>query len=116
MIRRRLLLALALVAGLASSALAAGWQTVYLDTGNEATARALADQLGADLPPDAYSAGDENYVFLAYAILAGHDDLGWGFAVLARFNTDRPEGLAAYNAVLATPYVRTPANPSNVFQ
>jgi len=35
--------------------------------------------------------------------------------VCARFNTDRPEGLAAYNAVLATPYVKTPAHPSNLW-
>lgn len=90
-----------------------GWQTVYLDTGDEATARALAAQLGSDLQPGDFSAGDENYCFLAYTPLADHDDVTWSFAVLARFNTDMPEGLTAYDAVLATPYVKTPTNPSN---
>lgn len=101
-----------------------GWQTVYLDTGDEATARALAAQLGADLPPSAVEAGDENYCFTAYTQwdrwpgTDGPSDAGQatsGFWVLARFNTDRPEGAAAYAAVLATPYVRTPASPSNVW-
>lgn len=92
-----------------------GWQTVYLDTVTEANARDLATQLGSDLQPGAVSAGDENYCFLAYLALAGHDDLTWSFPVLARFNTDRPEGLTACNAVLATSYVKTPANPSNVW-
>jgi hypothetical protein len=92
-----------------------GWQTVYLDTGSEAAARDLAAQLGSDLQPGQLSSGDENYCFLAYTPLTGHDDVTWSFAVLARFNTDRPEGLAACNAVLATPYVRTPANPSNIW-
>jgi hypothetical protein len=92
-----------------------GWQTVYLDTGTEANARALAATLGSDLQAGAYASGDENYCFTAYTPLAGHDDTGWGFAVLARFNTDRPEGVAAWNAVQATSYVRAPANPSNVF-
>jgi hypothetical protein len=100
-----------------------GWQTVYLDTGDEATARALATSLGAELPPHEYTAGDENYTFLSYTQWErwpgtnGRDDAGAaaGFWVLARFNTDRPEGLAAYNAVMATPYVRTPVNPSNVW-
>ena len=91
------------------------WQTVYLDTGNEANARTLAAQLGSDLQPGGFSAGDENYCFLAYTPLTGHDDATWSFAVLSRFNTDRPEGLAACNSVLATSYVRTPANPSNVW-
>ncbi len=92
-----------------------GWQTLHLDTGSEAAARDLAIQLGSDLQPGTYSAGDGNYCFLAYIPLAGHDDATWSFAILARFNTDRPEGLAACNAVLATSYVRTPANPSNVW-
>jgi hypothetical protein len=92
-----------------------GWQTVYLDTGTEANARALAAQLGCDLQPGELSAGDENYCFLAYAPLAGYDDAAWSYAVLARFNTDRPEGLAACDAVLATPYVKAPANPSNAW-
>ena len=92
-----------------------GWQTVYLDTGNEANARDLAAQLGSDLQPGEVSAGDENYCFLAYSALTGHDDAIWSFPVLARFNTDRPEGLAACNAVLATPFVKAPANPSNVW-
>lgn len=92
-----------------------GWQTVYLDAVNETSARALAAQLGADLLPGAFSDGDENYCFLAYTPLAGHDDATWSYAVLARFNTDLPEGLAAYNAVMATPYVKTPSNPSNVW-
>ena len=92
-----------------------GWQTVYLDTVNETNARALAAQLGSDLQPGQFSAGDANYCFVAYMPLAGHDDATWSYAVLTRFNTDRPEGLAAYNAVLATPYVKTPANPSNVW-
>jgi hypothetical protein len=89
-----------------------GWRTVYLDTGDEAAARELAAQLGCDLQPDSYSAGDENYCFLAYTQwdrwpgTNGEGDAGQqaaGFWVLARFNTDRPEGLAAYNAVMATP-------------
>ena len=84
-------------------------------SGKSTTARALAAELGADLQPGGYSAGDENYCFLAYTVLAGHDDSAWSFAVLARFNTDRPEGLAACTAVSATSYVRTPANPSNVW-
>jgi hypothetical protein len=113
---RRLFLAIAIVLGITTDAWASGWQTVYLDTGDEATARAFAAQLGADLPAGAYSAGDDNFTFLAYAPLPGHDDAGWSFAVLARFNTDRAAGLAAYTAVLASPYVRTPANASNVFQ
>jgi hypothetical protein len=101
-----------------------GWQTVYLDTGDEPTARALALSLGSELPEGEYSAGDENYAFTAYTQwnrwpgTNGRDDEGEaeaGFYVLARFNTDRAEGLAAYNAVLATPYVVTPANPSNVW-
>ncbi len=92
-----------------------GWQTVYLDTINEANARALASQLGSDLQSGQFAAGDENYCFLAYTPLAGHDDATWSYAVLARFNADRPEGLAAYTAELATPYVKTPANPSNVW-
>ena len=92
-----------------------GWQTVYLDTGNETDARTLAAQRGSDLPPGALSDGDDSYCFLAYVPLAGHDDATWSFAVLARFNTDRPEGLAACTAVLATSYVRTPANPSNIW-
>lgn len=92
-----------------------GWQTVYLDAGDEASARDLVAQLGSDLKPGELSSGDENYCFLAYTPLAGHDDATWSFAVLSRFNTDRAEGLAARNAVLATPYVRTPANPSNVW-
>jgi hypothetical protein len=92
-----------------------GWRTVYLDTGSEAAARGLAIQLGSDLQPGACSAGDGNYCFLAYTPLAGHDDATWSFAVLARFNTDRPEGLAARSAVLATSYVRAPASPSNVW-
>lgn len=101
-----------------------GWQTVYLDTGDEATARALAAQLGFSLQPGFYSAGHENYSFLAYVQwdrwpgTNGEDDAGVmasGFWVLASFNTDRPEGRAACNAVLATSYVRTPANPSNVW-
>jgi hypothetical protein len=113
---RRQFVALVIAVGVIRPARAAGWQTVYLDTGTEANARALAAGLGSDLQPGAFSAGDENYTFLAYTPLAGHDDATWSFAVLARFNTDRPEGMGAYNAVLATPYVRTPANPSNVFQ
>lgn len=92
-----------------------GWQTVYLDTVDEANARALAAQLGSDLQPGQFGAGDENYCFLAYTPLAGHDDAAWSFAVLARFNTDRPEGLTACNAALATPYVRAPANRSNLW-
>ena len=92
-----------------------GWRTVYLDTVNEANARALAAQLGCDLQPGQFAAGDENYCFLAYTPVAGHDDAAWSFAVLSRFNTDRLEGLATCNAVLATSYVRTPANPSNVW-
>lgn len=101
-----------------------GWQTVYLDTGDEATARALAAQLGSDLEPDAFAAGNQNYCFTAYTQwdrwpgADGKDDQGLaaaGFWVLARFNTDRPAGLGAYNSVLATPYVRAPANPSNVW-
>src|SRR5690242_7822213 len=104
MMRRRLFLSLATATALAAafasqaSAQVTGWQTVYLDTGTEAAARTLAGQLGADLPAGAYSAGDENYTFLAYTPLAGHDDAGWSFAVLARFNTDTAAGLAAYNA------------------
>lgn len=117
MIRRLALLFVSVVAlNAVAFAQATGWRTVYLDTGTEAIARALAAQLGADLPPDQTSAGDENYTFLAYKPLPGHDDASWSFAVLARFNTDREEGSVAYTAVLATPYVRTPANPSNVFQ
>lgn len=92
-----------------------GWRTLYLDTGTEAAARDLATELGSDLQPGTYGAGDENYCFLAYAPLPGHDDATWSFAVLSRFNTDRPEGLAACNAVLATSYVRTPVNPSNAW-
>jgi hypothetical protein len=92
-----------------------GWQTVYLDTVTEANARALATQLGSDLQPGQVSTGDENYSFLAYTPLIGHDDATWSYAVLARFNTDRPDGLAAYNAVLATSYVGTPVNPSNIW-
>ncbi|MGE5149752.1 MAG: hypothetical protein ACM3II_06480 [Rhodospirillaceae bacterium] len=92
-----------------------GWQTVYLDTVNETNARDLAAQLGSGLQPGQISAGDENYCFLAYSALAGHDDVTWSFPVLARFNTDLPAGLAACNAVLATSYVRAPANPSNVW-
>ena len=92
-----------------------GWQTVYLDTVNETNACALAAQLGSNLQPGQFGASDENYCFLAYTPLTDHDDATWSFAVLARFNADRPEGLAAYNAVLATPYVKTPANPSNLW-
>jgi hypothetical protein len=96
-----------------------GWRTVYLDTGTEAAARSLAMALGSDLEPGQYSTGDENYVFLggpAYGpLLADHDDAAWAYPVLSRFNTDRPEGLAAYNAMLATAYVKTPSNPSNVW-
>jgi hypothetical protein len=101
-----------------------GWQTVYLDTGDEATARVLALSLGSELEPGEYSAGSENYCFTAYTQwnrwpgTNGKDDPGEavpGFYVLARFNCDRPEGLVAYNAVMATPYVVTPANPSNVW-
>src|SRR6476661_3885135 len=101
-----------------------GWQTVYLNTGDEATARGLASQLGSDLLPGAYSAGDENYCFLAYTQwdrwpgTNGKDDTGQaaaGFWVLARFNTDRPQGLQAYNSVAAMPYVVTTASPSNVW-
>jgi hypothetical protein len=92
-----------------------GWQTIYLDTGDEPTARALAAQLGSSLQAGSYSAGDENYSFLSYTPTNGNDDMGWSFAVLSRFNIDRPEGLAAYNAVMATSYVRVPANPSNVW-
>jgi hypothetical protein len=92
-----------------------GWQTVYLDTGTEANARTLAAQLGSNLQPGAFSAGDQNYTFVAYTPIAGNDDAAWSFAVLARFNTDRPEGLAARTAVQATAYVRTPANPSNIW-
>jgi hypothetical protein len=101
-----------------------GWQTVYLDTGTEATARALAAQLGSALEDGEFSAGDGNYCFLAYTQwdrwpgTNGPGDAGQmaaGFWVLARFNTDRPEGLGAYNAVLATAFVKTPTNPSNVW-
>ena len=95
-----------------------GWQTVYLDTVNEANARALAAQLDSDLQPGQFSAGDENYCFLAYAPITttpGYDDATWGYAVLARFNTDMTEGLSALIAVQSTPYVRTPTNPSNVW-
>lgn len=101
-----------------------GWQTVYLDTANEANARALAAQLGSNLQPGQFSAGDGNYTFLAYAQwdrwpgTNGPTDAGQataGYWVLARFNTDLPAGLTAYTAVLATPYVKTPANPSNVW-
>lgn len=92
-----------------------GWQTVYLDTVNEANARALAAQLGSNLQPGQFSAGDQNYTFLAYAPITGKDDATWGYPVLARFNTDFPAGLGAYNAVLASPYVKMPANPSNVW-
>ena len=92
-----------------------GWRTLYLDTGSEAAARDLAVELGSDLQPGTYGAGDENYCFLAYSPLPGHDDVTWSFAVLLRFNTDRPQGLAACNAALATSYVRTPADPSNVW-
>lgn len=101
-----------------------GWQTVYLDTDNEATARALALQLGSELQPGEYSAGTENYCFTAYTQwnrwpgTNGRDDAGEaaeGFYVLARFNCDRLEGLDAYNAVAATPYVVTLSNPSNVW-
>ena len=92
-----------------------GWRTLYLDTGTEAAACDLAVELGSDLQPGTYGAGDENYCFLAYTPLTGHDDATWSFAVLSRFNTDRPEGLTACNAVLATSYVRTPENPSNVW-
>lgn len=92
-----------------------GWRTVYLDTGTEAAARDLAAELGSDLQPDTYGVGDENYCFLAYTPLVGHDDETWSFAVLSRFNMDQPEGLAACNAVLATSYVKTPADPSNVW-
>lgn len=93
-----------------------GWQTVYLDTGTEAAnARALAAQLGSNLQPGQFSDGDQNYTFLAYTPMVGKDDAAWGYAVLARFNTDFAAGLTAYNAVLATPYVKTPANPSDVF-
>lgn len=62
-----------------------GWQTVYLDTGTEANARALAVQLGSDLEPGSYSAGDENYCFLAYTPLVSHDDATWSYAVLSRW-------------------------------
>lgn len=91
-----------------------GWQTVYLDTVNETNARALAARLGSGLQSGQFSDGDRNYCFLAYTPLVGKDDAAWGFAVLARFNTDFPEGLAAYWGVLATAYVKTtPASPSN---
>ena len=77
--------------------------------------RGLAARLCQPSSAGELSSGDENYCFLAYTSLTGHDDATWSFAVLARFNTDRPEGLAACNAVLATRYVRTPINPSNVW-
>lgn len=92
-----------------------GWQTLYLDTGTEAAARDLAAGLGSALQPRACGVGGENCCFLAYTPLAGHDDATWSFAVLSRFDTDRAEGRAACNAVLASPYVRTPVNPSNVW-
>lgn len=92
-----------------------GWQTLYLDTGTEAAARALAVQLGSNLQSGQFAAGDENYCFLSYTPLTGKDDATWSFAVLSRFNTDMPEGMGAHNAVLATSYVRTPSNPSNVW-
>lgn len=92
-----------------------GWRTLYLDTGTEIAARDLAAELGSNLQPGEFSAGDQNYCFLAYTPLTDRDDASWSYAVLSRFNTDRSGGLAAYNAVLSTAYVRTPANPSNVW-
>lgn len=101
-----------------------GWQTVYLNTGDEATARALAAQLGSDLQPGAIAAGDQNYCFTAYTQwdrdpgTNGPTDPGQkaaGFYVLSRFNTDLEEGQWAYDAVMASPYVVTPASPSNVW-
>lgn len=96
-----------------------GWQTVYLDTGTEANARALAAQLGSGLKPGQYSTGDQNYCFLGgpdYGpLLPGKDDAAWSYPVLARFNTDTSAGAAALAGVQATTYVKTPANPSNVW-
>lgn len=101
-----------------------GWQTLYPVFPDKPTARALALQLGAELPEDSVSAGSENYAFTAFTQwdrwpgTNGPEDEGEaaaGYWVLARFNTDRPLGLAAYNAVVATGLCQTPAEPSNVW-
>ena len=101
-----------------------GWQKVYLNTGDEATARAFAAQLGSDVLEGEIADGDENYCFTAYRQwdrwpgTNGPTDTGQkasGFYILAAFNTDLPEGQAAYQAVMASPYVVTPPAPSNVW-
>lgn len=101
-----------------------GWQAIYLNTGDEATAIALAGSLGSDFAPGTTDGGNENFAFHVYTQwdrapgTNGEDDAGQaaaGFWVLASFNTDLEAGLAAYDAVIATPYVREPAVPSNVW-
>lgn len=101
-----------------------GWQTIYCRFPDEATARAVALQLGAKIDPVSFGGGDENYAFAAYIEYDrrpgtnGVDDAGQvtpGFWVLGRFNLDRPPGLAAFNAINATAYVAIPSNPDNVW-
>jgi hypothetical protein len=100
------------------------WQVLYPVFPDEATARGFARQLGVEPEPGQVSAASHNYSFTVFTQwnrrpgTNGAEDDGEaaeGFWVLSAFNTSRPEGLAAYNAVLASGCCQTPENPSNVF-
>lgn len=91
--------------------------TRYGQFPDESTARALAEQLGADFPADgSIPTGNANYALVAPIVeLDGNGDPLPGYWAMMRFNLDTPEGAAADAAFRATPFHVQRTEPSNVF-
>jgi hypothetical protein len=101
--------------------------TRYGQFPDEATARQVAVQLGAEFPEDgSIPTGNANYALKAPIVewvrrpggTKEAPDPGEampGYWAMMRFNLDTPEGAAADAAFCATPYHVELANPSNVF-
>lgn len=91
--------------------------TRYGQFPDEATARALAEQLGADFPADgSIPTGNGNYSLVAPIFEKdGNGDPLPGYWAMMRFNLSTDEGAAADAAFCASPFHVERASPSNVF-
>jgi hypothetical protein len=97
--------------------------TCYGQFPDEATARALAIQLGADFPADgSITTGNANYALVSpiveWVTPPTGEEAGVampGYWAMVRFNLATAEGAAAHAAFTATPYNVARENPSNVF-
>lgn len=101
-------------------------EPVYGKFPDFATAKALAEQLGATFEDDSdtpntthgFAAVSPITQWIRWPGTDGPDDPGEaeaGYWTMARFELSNPAALAAYNAFKATPYYQQPATPSQTF-